>query len=79
MRAPGELVGEDERVLVRSAGAAATLDGMLAEPGGRWVIEVPRTNLWDALRALESAGHSLIEIKPTLSLETAFLNVVKGS
>ncbi len=79
VRTPGELVGEDERVLVRSAGAAAVLDGMLAEPGGRWVIEVSRTGLWDTLRALESAGHSLLEIKPTLSLETAFLNVVKGS
>jgi ABC-2 type transport system ATP-binding protein len=79
VRTPGELVGEDERVLVRSAGAAAVLDGMLAEPGGRWVIEVSRTGLWETLRALESAGHSLLEIKPTLSLETAFLNVVKGS
>jgi len=79
VRTPGELVGEDERVLVRSAGAAAVLDGMLAEPGGRWVVEVSRTGLWDTLRALESAGHALIEIKPTLSLETAFLNVVKGS
>jgi hypothetical protein len=40
---------------------------------------VPRTSLWDTLRTLESGGHSLIEIKPTLSLETAFLHVVKGS
>ena len=75
--APGELVGEDDRVLVRSTGADLALAGMRAEPGGRWVIEVPRTGLWDTLRALESGGHSLIEIKPTLSLETAFLNVVK--
>jgi len=79
VRTPGELVGEDERVLVRSAGAAAVIDGMQAEPGGRWVIEVSRTGLWETLRALESAGHSLIEIRPKLSLETAFLNVVKGS
>ena len=79
VRAPGELVGEDDRVLVRSTGSASVLDGMQAEPGGRWVIEVPRTSLWDTLRALESGGHALIEIKPTLSLETAFLHVVKGS
>jgi ABC-2 type transport system ATP-binding protein len=79
VRTPGELVGEDERVLVRSTGAAAILDGMQAEPGGRWVIEVPRTSLWNTLRMLESGGHSLIEIKPTLSLETAFLHVVKGN
>lgn len=79
VRTPGDLVGEDDRVLVRSTGAAVVLPGMRAEPGGRWVIEVPRTGLWDTLRMLESAGHSLIEIKPTLSLETAFLHVVKGS
>ncbi|MCF8151698.1 MAG: ABC transporter ATP-binding protein [Burkholderiaceae bacterium] len=83
VRTPGEVVGEDDRVLVRSAGAgtaeAEVLAGMRAEPGGRWVIEVHRTRLWDTLHALESAGHSLIEIKPTLSLETAFLSVVKGA
>jgi len=79
VRTPGELVGEDERVLVRTAGAGAVLAGMQAEPGGRWVIEVPRPQLWETLRALEAAGHLLIEIKPTLSLETAFLNLVKGS
>lgn len=79
VRAPSELVGDDDRVLVRSAGAAGALAGMQNEPGGRWVIEVPRTLLWDTLRALDSAGHALIEIKPTLSLETAFLHVVKES
>lgn len=78
VRAPGELVGEDERVLVRSQGATAALAGMQPESGGRWVIEVARTGLWETLRELEAAGHTLIEIKPTLSLETAFLQVVKG-
>ncbi len=79
VRSPGELAGEDDRVLVRSHGAAPVLDGMLPEPGGRWVIEVPRTSLWQTLHALEAAGHAVIEIKPALSLETAFLHVVKGS
>jgi ABC-2 type transport system ATP-binding protein len=78
VRAPGELVGADDRVLVRSEGAAAACDGMLPEPGGRWVIEVSRPQLWETLRNLEAAGHGLIEIKPALSLETAFIHVVKG-
>lgn len=78
VRTPGELVGETDTVLVRSQGNAAVLPDMLAEPAGRWVVEVPRTTLWEALRALEAAGHTLIEIKPTLSLETAFMHVVKG-
>lgn len=78
VRSPAELAGEGERVLVRSQGAAAAIDGMQPEPGGRWVVEVPRTALWPALQALEAAGHVVIEVKPKLSLETAFLHVVQG-
>lgn len=77
VRAPGELVGEAERVLVRSQGLTA-VPGMIAEPGGRWMIELAQTDLWPTLRTLEEAGHVLIEIKPSLSLETAFLHFVKG-
>jgi len=77
VRAPGELVGGEDRVLVRSQGQAV-VPGMIAEPGGRWVIEVARTQLWPTLRTLDQAGHALIEIKPSLSLETAFLHFVKG-
>jgi ABC-2 type transport system ATP-binding protein len=79
VRSPGELVGEDERVLVRTEGPAVTLEGLQSEPGGRWTIEVPRPALWDTLRRLEAAGHTLVEVKPTLSLEAAFLHVVKGA
>lgn len=78
VRAPGELVGESDKVLVRSHGDGPALPTMTAEPGGRWIVEVTRTALWDTLRTLEAVGHTLIEIKPTLSLETAFLHVVKG-
>ncbi len=77
VRAPAELAGEADKVLVRSQGPAA-IPGMIAEPGGRWVIEVARTQLWPTLHALDQAGHALIEIKPSLSLETAFLHFVKG-
>jgi ABC-2 type transport system ATP-binding protein len=77
VRAPSELVGEDERVLVRSQGATAVA-GMSPEPGGRWMLEVARPELWSLLRTLETAGHVLVEIKPSLSLETAFMHVVKG-
>lgn len=77
VRAPGELVGADDRVLVRSQGVAPACDGMIPEPGGRWVVEVPRPQLWQTLAAIQACGHTLIEIKPTLSLETAFLRVVQ--
>lgn len=78
VRSPAELAGEEDRVLVRSQGPAAALPDMQAEPGGRWVIEVPRTMLWQTLQTLQDAGHQLIEVKPTLSLETAFMHVVQG-
>jgi ABC-2 type transport system ATP-binding protein len=77
VRAPGELVGEGDKVLVRSQGSTPVV-GMISEPGGRWVTEVTRTHLWQTLSGLEGAGHVLIEIRPALSLETAFLHVVKG-
>lgn len=77
VRSPAELAGEDDRVLVRSQGTTV-VDGMQPEPGGRWVVEVPRTVLWHTLHELEVAGHTVIEVKPTLSLETAFMHVVQG-
>ncbi len=78
VRSPAELAGEDDHVLVRSQGTAAAFPDMQPEPGGRWVIDAPRTALWQILHALEAAGHVIIEVKPTLSLETAFMHVVKG-
>ncbi len=79
VRAPGELVGMEDMVLVRSQGPDAACDGMVPEPGGRWMVEIPRPQLWQTLDSIQAAGHVLIEIKPTLSLETAFLHVVQGS
>jgi ABC-2 type transport system ATP-binding protein len=78
VRSPVELTGQDESVIVRSQGIGFDLPGMKAEPAGRWAVEVSRTKLWTTLHALEQAGHVIIEIKPTLTLETAFLHVVKG-
>lgn len=78
VRSPGELVGVDDRVLVRTRGAYASVEGMTGEPGGRWAIEVPREQLWAILDRIQQAEHELLEVKPTLSLETAFLQVVSG-
>ena len=79
VRAPGELVSTEDMVLVRSQGPDAACEGMIPEPGGRWVVEIPRPQLWHTLESIQTAGHVLIEIKPTLSLESAFLHVVQGS
>jgi ABC-2 type transport system ATP-binding protein len=72
IQSPNELVGDDELVTVRSTGSQS-IAGMTAESGGRWFVELRRSALWPLLRELEQAGHTLIEIKPTLSLESAFM------
>lgn len=73
---PAELLGQDERVTIRSQGGVA-LDGQQAEPGGRWVMECETAALWSVLESVRSAGQSLVEVKPRLSLESAFMRVVE--
>ena len=72
IQSPNELVGDHELVTVRSAGTQP-VNGMTAESGGRWFVELRRSDLWRTLHEIEQAGHTLIEIKPTLSLESAFM------
>jgi ABC-2 type transport system ATP-binding protein len=75
VRSPAELAGADDVVVIRSMGGQA-VDGMSQESPGRWTEEVPRSLLWQRLDALKAAGHQLIEVRPTLSLEGAFLRVI---
>lgn len=72
---PAELAGGDDLLTVRSMGAAPVA-GMVEETAGRWTIELPRSEVWPMLEALRAAGHTLIEVKPTLSLESAFMRAV---
>lgn len=77
VQSPNELATSgDDLVMVRVAGGMA-LPGLQAEAGDRWCAEMPRSELWRRLRDFELAGHSLIEVKPSLSLESAFLRAVK--
>lgn len=71
IQSPNELVGDHDLVTVRSYGATP-VELMKAESGGRWFAEVSRQKLWELLHNMERAGHTLIEIKPTLTLESAF-------
>lgn len=76
IQSPNDLVGGDELVTVRSVGDAV-VPNMTAENAGRWFVEVNRASLWQTLHALEKAGHTIIEIKPTLTLESAFLKYLE--
>lgn len=75
VRSPAELVGSDESVMVRFSGRDG-LVGAIEEAMGRWVIEIPRSQLWSSLDLLRQQGHDLIEVRPSLSLEAAFMRAI---
>ena len=76
VRSPSELVGNEEVVMIRSKGRLP-LDGWREESAGQWVIDSPRSGLWTCLDALREQGHQLIEVRPSLSLEMAFLQALE--
>ncbi|MFY9329828.1 MAG: ABC transporter ATP-binding protein [Georgfuchsia sp.] len=73
IQSPNELVGNEEIVTVRSLGSTPVAQ-MAQEGNGLWHAELPRSSLWALLRDIEGAGHKLIEVKPTLTLESAFMH-----
>jgi hypothetical protein len=78
VRSPAELTGDQEMVLVRTFGQTP-VDGMREDFSGRWIGEVPRGDLWERLEALRNAGHVVLELRPSLSLEVAFMRAVGQS
>lgn len=76
IQSPNDVLAGEAYVTVRSFGERP-VHGFLAESGGRWVGEVRREDIWIALDSLRVAGHEIIEIKPTLSLESAFFRFVE--
>lgn len=75
VRSSAELVNESDLVTVRSFGATA-IEGMVQESGGLWSIQLPRADVWPLVQRLQQAGHVLVEVKPSLSLESAFLKII---
>lgn len=76
LNSPGELASAGETVVIRSLGENAVLAEMSSEPGGRWRVEIPREKLWVLLDQLKHANHKIVEVRPTLSLESVFMNLV---
>ena len=77
VQAPGDLLHDAQTVTIRSSGAAQ-LPGLVEETGGRWRIDVRRDELWQWLDRLRGAGHGILEIRPTLSLEDVFFRYVEA-
>lgn len=72
---PAELAGAEDSVLLRSQGECS-VHGMTQETAGRWSGVFARAELWGQLRLVEQAGHVIIEVRPTLSLESAFMKAI---
>lgn len=77
VQSPHELLGREQVLTVRSTGVVA-VEGMEAMASNRWQAEVPQGDLWPLLQRLEAAGHQLVEVKPSLTLERVFLEYVQG-
>ena len=75
VRSPGELVGSADLCTVRSMGDLA-VEGLKEESAGRWTALVARDALWAHLDRLKEAGHVVVEVRPVLSLEQAFLQAI---
>ncbi|WP_432723358.1 ABC transporter ATP-binding protein [Jeongeupia wiesaeckerbachi] len=75
VQSPYELLGGEQRFTVRSVGEGA-VDGMSADVGLRWFADVAQPQLWELLHRLEKTGHQILEVKPSLNLETAFMQYV---
>lgn len=76
VRSPAELVGNEEVVMIRSKGTIP-LDGWREESVGQWVTDIPRSEVWACIDALREKGHQLLEVRPSLSLEMAFLQALE--
>lgn len=78
VQAPGDLLHDEQTVTVRSSGPGP-LPGFVAETTGRWRTDVRRDQLWKALDALRAAQHSVLEIRPTLTLEDVFFRYLESA
>lgn len=78
VQSPGDLLHDAQTVTVRSSGVTP-LSGQVAETGGRWRMDARRDQLWPLLDALRDARHTILEIRPTLSLEDVFFRYLESS
>lgn len=77
VQSPNELLGENSTLVIRSVGAVPVA-GMTLDVGNRWFAEVAADKVWPTLNLLEQAGHRVLEVKPSLTLEQAFLKYTQA-
>lgn len=72
-----DLFAESSGKFVLQIEADSPLDGYEHEMSNRYNMHCNREELWSALRKVEDANHSLLSVKPQLTLETAFFEYTK--
>lgn len=75
VKQPSDLLGKDALTIIRSHGEK-TLEGMKNGIGNEHHTEVLQSEVWPTLNRLQAAGHTVIEVKQKLSLETAFFEYI---
>ncbi|MCF8177615.1 MAG: ABC transporter ATP-binding protein [Sulfuritalea sp.] len=78
VQSPADLLQDEQTLTVRSAGIQS-VPGCVAETQGRWRIDVRRDEVWPVLDALRKAQHTILEIRPTMTLEGVFLRYLGAS
>ncbi len=78
VQAPGDLLHAEQTVTVRSAGPGP-VPGFTSETNGQWRADVRRDQLWHLLDALRKAGHLVLEIRPSLTLEDVFFRHLESA
>lgn len=75
IRPPEDLASEGG-YLIRSSGGVC-LPGQTHEVAQRKVMTVEREALWSTLAAIEAAGQTIMEIRPRMNVEAAYLSMIQ--
>lgn len=78
VQSPADLLQDEQTLTIRSAGGVA-VPGLVAETQGRWRIDVRRDQIWPTLDALHAAQHTVLEIRPAMTLEGVFLRYLDAT
>lgn len=76
VQASSEFAERSQTVAIRSLGQVE-VSGFTRQRNGQWVAVVDKERVWDTLESLRVAGHSVIEVRPTLNLESLFFSQVQ--
>jgi len=76
VKTASDLFADSQGMFILQIEADEPLDGYIHEFGKRWFLEVNRERLWESLRKIEASGHSLLSVRPQLTLESAFFEYI---